>query len=516
MNALIPHSETPEIFLLEARRRRSTLVLLFALIATVALLAAFLWPKKYAASTTVLVQENNIIKPLMEGRAVPTGNADRAVIARQVIFSHKIMEEILDQGGWMASRPSALEQDRLIEGIKQRTNVSNERENLIRIEYADTDAQRAYMVTKALAGLFIAESLAAKERESQDAYEFISKEADQYRGKLSQAEDKLAAFRAHNADARPGSATDVNTHIGELRTQIETARLDMMEQGSRERALDKELSGESQISVVQTRAMQYRSQLAELQNQLDKLLLSDTDQHPDVIRVRHQIQDLREQADDAQKSGDRRRAAGVALADDDSVRFNPVYQQLRERLAESRRNAAAAAVRKSAGEALLQQELERSRRIADSANALSQLTRDFDMYRDIYQDLLKRRENARVSMNLDADHRGLTFAIQEPPTVPLRPLGLRFMHFSMAGLGLGLALPIGLLFALLRWDSRLRSPRHLEHLTGLPVLVSMPTYVNYRDSRRTRHRDAWLVLLLIAVTIAYAVAAILRWWMLQP
>jgi len=184
---------------------------------------------------------------------------------------------------------------------------------------------------------------------------------------------------------------------------------------------------------------------------------------------------------------------------------------LRSRLDEVKRNAAAAQARMSASESLLQSELDRSGRIANTANALSELTRDYEVNRDIYQDLLKRRENARVSMKLDADHRGLTFNIQEPAALPLRPLGFRFLHFGIAGLGLGLAFPAALLFALVRWDPRVRSVNQLEQTTGLPVLATIPTYMNSRDRQHARKRDTLLLLLLLAVIAAYAIALVLKW-----
>ena len=49
----------------------------------------------------------------MEGRAVATGVADRASIAREVIFSRKVMNEILGAGGWLDKQPSAIDQDRM-------------------------------------------------------------------------------------------------------------------------------------------------------------------------------------------------------------------------------------------------------------------------------------------------------------------------------------------------------------------------------------------------------------------
>ena len=39
-------------------------------------------------------------------------------------------------------------------------------------------------------------------------------------------------------------------------------------------------------------------------------------------------------------------------------------------------------------------------------SALAELTRDYEVNRDIYQDMLRRRENARVSMELDRERRG--------------------------------------------------------------------------------------------------------------
>src|SRR5262249_46213972 len=366
---------------------RGMLVIVFAVIALAGLVTGVLWPKKFASSTSILVQESNIIKPLMEGRAVATGNADRAAIAREGIFSKRIMDEILKTGGWMQGNPTPLDQEKIIEQIKLRTSIANLRENLLQITYADSDPDRAFAVTKRLAELFIQESLAAKERESRDAYEFIDGQVQSYRQKLSDAEDKLSAYRGKNADARPGSETDANTRISSLRTQVENARMELMEQRSKESAIVAQLSGESEITAVQTREGQYRARLVELQEQLDKLLLQYTDQHPDVIRVRHQIADLTASLKQEEAAKSARKAAGTPAPVDESVQYNPLYQELRSKLAEVRRNAAATGSRMSASETLLQRELDRSRRIADSENVLSELTRDYEVNRDIYQDL---------------------------------------------------------------------------------------------------------------------------------
>ena len=494
----------------EARRRRVALGVGFALIALAALAAGMLWPRKYVASTTILAQESSIITPLMEGAAAPTANKNRANMARDVIFSRKVMSRILEVGGWMSAHPSPVEQDRIAEGIKSRTLVQITRDNLITITYHDNDAKRTYEVARAFAQLFISESLASKQRESREAYEFINSQVEAYRTKLTDAEDKLKSYRDANADARPGSEADTSARISQLRTQIESARMDLMERRSQEASLAAQLTGESEISTVQTAGGALRAQLGELQTQLSKLQLTYTDSYPDVVRIRHQMDDLKQQLARADQRQQAAQASGTPTALESNVTFNPAYQQLKTQLSTTRAATAAAAARMSASESMLQAELQRSNRIANSENVVAELTRDYNVNRDVYQDLLKRRENARVSMNLDAEQRGLTFLIQNPAVMPLAPSGLRFMHFGLAGIVLSLAIPIGLLLALVWFDPRARSTWQIEHAVGVPVLASIPFYPTPRDRRRDQLRNMIVTLTVVGVAVVYLIAVWLR------
>ncbi|MBA2079834.1 XrtA system polysaccharide chain length determinant [Rhodanobacter sp. PCA2] len=489
------------VLLEEGRRRRVALALVFAAIMLAALVLGLLWPKKYEASTTILVQESNIIAPLMKGAATPTGTTNRADIARAVILSQKVLDKVLAEGGWLASHPNPVELDRITNGIKSRTQVRFSRDNLLTISYHDSDPARTYKVTRLFGQLFISESLASKQRESRDAFEFINSQVEAYKRKLTGAEDKLKVYRENNVDARPGTEAATAARINELRAQVENTRMDVMEKRSQEASLAAQLSGESAVSAVQTTASLYQAQLADLQAQLDKLLLTYTNDYPDVVRVRHQMQDLQQQLAQAERS--RQNPGGRSPSLGGNAQFNPLYQQIKSQLADLRGQIAAGTARMNASQAMLASELERSRRIAGSENATAELTRDYDVNRDVYQDLLKRRENARVSMDLDANQQGLTFAVQNPALMPLIPTGLRFLHFAVAGTLLGLALPLGLLFGVARFDPRVRSAEQLERLTGLPVLATVPYYATPQDKRREQLRNLMLATILAVVAVSY-------------
>lgn len=494
------------VLLTEARRRLGTMILIFVVIALGALALGLAWPKRYDASTTILAQESSIITPLMEGAASPTGTKNRANIARDVIFSRPVMNQVLADAGLLQNKPSPAEIDRIIDGIKARTVVHLSHGNLITISYHDSDPKRAFEVTRDFGKLFISESLASKQRESRDAYKFIDSQVEAYRQKLTAAEENLKRYRENNVDARPGSDANINSRISELRSQVETAKLDLMQKRSQEASLMSQLSGESEVTAVQTTDGVYRAQLADLQAKLDKLLLNYTNEYPDVVRTRHQMDDIKRQiqAEDAKRQA--AKLAGTPVAIDGNAQFNPLYQQLKSQLAALRGDIAATAARLTASQAMLNDELERAKRVAGSENVVAELTRDYDVNRDVYQDLLKRRENARVSMNLDATQQGLNFIVQDPAVLPLAPSGLRFIHFALVGIVMAVGVPLGLLFLLVRFDPRVRSAEQLEQLTGLPMLATIPYYQAPQDRRRQQMQFVLLGAVAFAIVLAYLVS----------
>lgn len=490
------------------RRRPVRYAAIFAGIALLGLAVGIMLPKKYASRTTIVVEDSNIIRPLMEGRAVPTAVADRAALAKEVAFSNKVMHNILQVGGWMDDHPSPVAQDRLIEQIKNRTQIDTG-EKLIQIEYSDSDPHRAYVVTKALGDQVISESLANKERESREAFQFIDAQVKAYHDKLEQSEARLEAYRSANPDARPGVETEVNTRIADLRHQVDAADMDLQNARSRENAIRTELGNESEVSAVQTREGQIRAQMADLMNERAKLLLTYTDQYPDVVRINHQLDDLQGQLKSAEARSKTASAQGGSSLESTSA-VNPLYSELRSKLAAARSDSASIAARRATAEELLGGVMAQNRGIAAAASALAELTRDYEVNRDLYQDLLKRRENARLSMNLDEGHRGMSFRVQEPALVPVRASGLRLMHVAIASLAVAVLLPLALLLAMVKFDQKLRSPDQVETLSAVPLLGVTPRYRTRAGRASMLRQGALAASLFLSVPLVYGMLALFR------
>lgn len=499
----LPLIELLPASLREMQRRLLTLVMLFVVISLISLAIAYSWPKQYYASTTILVSEDNIIRQLMEGRAVATSVYDRAAIAREVVFSRRVMDQTLVAGGWSASELDQAERDRLAKNIEGRTTIGSPRENLIRIEYWDTEPGRAQTVTASFAEQFMAESAEAKRRESREAYEFIAGQVSEYHNRLVRAEGRLKQFLESSEDAQPGSGREVTARVGELRRNLENWQMEQQELRSRMLTLQGqlgELGSDTQLDSYQN---QLRSQIARLQSELDSQMLDLTPRHPDVVRTRHRIEALKEEM---------AAAADRIRRGEDSSRtlHSPLHQELGSTQASVRREIAGYDARIRSGRALLADEIERGRRVADSDMELAELSRDHAVNQEIYADLLNRLENARLSMHMDETGNGLTFSVHEPAVEPARPSGLRFLHIAAGGLTAAFAMPLGLILLLVRLDPRVRSPQSLERAADLPLLVAMPRYWTDTDRRRWWIRVRLSILALVLTLLAFGGAGWLR------
>ena len=450
MTARVPPGELLPVLAAEAGRRMLMLGATFAIIAISALAIGIGLPRSYESSTTIVLQRGNAAAALPGDHAIPAATADLVARARELLFSPKVLNELVAADGSTEQR-SAVEQDRMIEAIGNRIDITSPGDDRVRISYSDGDPARSLRITRHLGELFVRESLAAKERESRGTFDFLDRQAKGYQRKLTDAEDKLQSYRQATADS--GRAGDGNARVSRLHAQVEQARVELVEQRAREGALVSQLSDPAEPSPLPTR-----------------------ESPPNAAGVAHEAP----------------------------------YEALRGKLADARRESAAIASRVEEAEAALKAELGRAD-VTQGGNEMAALVREYETNRGIYEDLLRRRENARMAMDLDASQQGLVFLIEQPAVMPQHPSGPRLAHFAIAGLLLAVLLPLAMLFGSARLDPRVRSAAQLERLTGLPMLATIPTYPTPADRRRTAMHATVLALIVAGVMLCYAVALVVQW-----
>lgn len=508
------------VLLKEGRRRLLTLTAMFSILAVAGLFIGLALPKRYDASTLIVVESNDIIKPLIGGRTQPTSIADQTAVINQIVLGKRVMREVLQFGGWVkpppARQPDAREEERLINKLRSKIKIEVTRDAMVRISYSDSDPERTYKVTNKLADIYLREGDAGKERESREAFEFIDKQVKEYADKLADIHGKvLAQYRGDVSGTTPTPAVAVDPATPRPRSKISAEELADLR--AQEALLETQIAPAKKPAAppkTDTRAEeQARTRVLQLQADLDRLQNNFTDEHPDVKRVKRELASAKAELDRLeQQSAQRETQSELAAKYEDDF-----AKAARERLEAVRKKIAAAT-----GTPMRPVTVTTARAATPSAadtvdpemrgvgrdTALSELLRRYEATRDVYQDLLKRRENARVSMELDAEHHGLGMRVQEAAELPASASSLRLMHLSLIAFMFALLVPLGFLVLMVRLDGRVRSPHQIERL--VPLLGAISYAPGHREKSRFRSRGMMAALMVAGVFVVYIATFIFK------
>jgi hypothetical protein len=191
--------------------------------------------------------------------------------------------------------------------------------------------------------------------------------------------------------------------------------------------------------------------------------------------------------------------------------INVVAQQLRQDLYNTKTLIATLNARLADTKNSLKVQNDRASRIPEIAATLADLNRDLGVNQTLYNDLLGRREYARVSMNVDKENQGLTLRVREPANYPTRTSGPRLIHFVITGLFLSVGVPLTAILARQHLDQKIRIGQKLESVDrALPVFVEIPHLATPKEARRMRFEYGLLASTLVMAVIGAGAVGILR------
>jgi uncharacterized protein involved in exopolysaccharide biosynthesis len=111
----------------------------------------------------------------------------------------------------------------------------------------------------------------------------------------------------------------------------------------------------------------------------------------------------------------------------------------------------------------------------DVEGKLAEQQREYNVTLATYNDLLKRRQDAAIRVDLDRSRFAQLFKVMQPAKVPAAPF--RPIRQLVLAIALAAGLILGLAGAVVRdyFDETFRDPAELARHTGLPVLASVPS-----------------------------------------
>ena len=465
------------------------------LVCVVGWLVVWVLPDKYQASARVFVDTQSILRPLLQGLAVEVNPDTQVGLVAKTLLSRPNLEEIVHKSGFLQSNPDAragdpVAKDRLLNRLSQRIDLvggGRENPNLYTIAFEDRDSQQAKNVIQAVVDVFQVNLEGDTRQDADAARRFLDDQVGQYETRLREAENRLKEFKLRNAGRMPSEGQTYNARLQQAAADLSSVRLELTQaenrRGSLQQqirdALQQQLKGDGEVVVLPI-----DQRIQSLEQNLDELLIRFTDKHPDVSILKQTIADLKKQREQDRLKYTASLAESGGNARGQNV--NTVYQQLKVKLAEEEGNIASLRVR-------VDEYVKRYRDLQDQISTLprieaelASLNRDYEVNRQQHEQLLARRESARLSLQAEQSKQDIRFKIIDPPQVPLKPSGPKRLVLMTLVLGGGLAAGLALAFLLAQLRPTFDSRHGLRHIEDIPVFGDVSLVLSPAARRRER------------------------------
>ena len=403
----------------------------------------YVTPNQYEATARVYIDTQNMLKPLMSGLTVAPNMDQIVTMMTRTLISRPNMEKVARMTDLDVRAKTPKETEALLDGLASDIKLSaNARgDDLYVISYRHRDPEIAKRVVQSLLTILVEGSLGTKRKDTDTAKRFIEDQLKGYEEKLIAAESALKDFKQKHVGLMPGQGGDYFTKLAGAQQSLSEAQLALREAESRRDQLKRQLQDEDpevKGSEAATANPEIDARIQDLQKRLDQLRLVYTERHPDVVATKRLVDQLEQQKKDEAKT--RKPTAASAGSSP-----NPFYQQLGISLAEAEANVASLRARTGELSGRLGQLKQAVNMVPQVEADLTQLTRDYEVNKTNYDQLLTRRESAEISGEMESKTEVIDFRVVDPPRVPSkpafpnRPLLISLVLLGALGGGLALA-----------------------------------------------------------------------------
>jgi polysaccharide chain length determinant protein (PEP-CTERM system associated) len=470
---MIGHRQlTMEDYAAMFRRHKRTFILLAVLGPALGYLLCFVLPKEYTSQTTILVEQPAV--PTSYVTDINSGDLkQRLTTLQEQILSRSRLEGMISKFGlYPRERAQHASMEALVDRLRKKIVVtpvkpmaesnSTQLPGFV-IKVSDRDPALAQKLCNEVASVFMQENQRVKQEQAGGTTVFLDKRVADAKAKLDDQDAKLAAFKGRYSGALPDEQQANLNVLAGLNTQLDAAT-QALNRAQQDKSFAESVLAQ-QIASQSADNPSAQKQLADMQSQLAALLAKDTEDHPDVVRMRQSIADLKQKMASSQAAA----PTGGATVD------TPETQQLRAQVHQydaimKEKTAQQRDVQRQI--ALYQSRLQLSPSVEEQYKVL---TRDHQTALDFYNDLLKKRSESAMVSDMNHQAESAEFRILDAANLPEGPSFPNPLYFSLGGLAAGLALAVGIIALRELRDKTLRTEEDVEFFLQLPTLANIPS-----------------------------------------
>jgi polysaccharide chain length determinant protein (PEP-CTERM system associated) len=467
--------------------------------AAIGLAYAVLVPAQYEATARVYVDTESVLKPLMVGLAVQPNVQQQVEILGRTLLSRPNIERLIQAAELDKEVTTQKQRSALVDRVYKKIEVTGAKSDLFSLSYRDPDPAKAKRAIEALLSIFVESGLTSKRRDTDKARQFLDEQIREYEAVLGQAERRLKDFKLQNFE-NLGTAQDSVGSMVTLDTEIQKARNELRAAEQRRDAVRRQLDSEKPLHLTE----RVDSRRDALQRNLDELLLKYTDDHPDVQNARRLLADLDEQ----------RRAA---LASKGEASSGPVgqpniaYQQLKVSLADAEGNVAEMRSRLSGLEERYNKVRSSARLKPELEEQLAQLNREYQVQKNNFEQLVARRESAKLTGQLD-ESAAVDFRVIDPPRVSSEPVEPSRPRLLLSVFVLSLAAGVAVSYLVSQLSPTMSTVNEVRDTAQRPVLGAISFQLT--DSALQQRRRGYLLFAggVVGLLATFATSIVLMGW----
>jgi polysaccharide biosynthesis transport protein len=480
-------------------------------------LAVALIPNSYESQARVFAQMQTIL-PDKIGITAAERQGDLLRV-KQTLTSTQNLEKVVRRTDLNLLVGSERDLAAQVEKLRENIKITAQQDNLFEISASSgvagfsnaQNAKTASAIVQNLLDLFVEENLSGDRAETGQTLGFLDEELRRRERQLQEAEQRRVDFETRFMGMLPGEGS-IAQRMAAARSELANIEQAQMSAQGSLNAIRGQMAGIPQsISTPNlagaggTGGGYATAQIAALEAQLSQARAKGwTDNHPDVINARQQIERLRPQAatERASNSG-----AGGAFSTP-----NPVYASLRAMIAEKEAQFAAASARKGQIEAALQQLASKQAEEPGVVAEQARLNRDYEVLKRQYDKLLEDREQVRLRSDVQSKTDAINVKIIDPPSRPNVPVAPNRPLLLTIILIVALAVGAGAAFAKAQIQTTFPTQNRLEQVTGLPVLGAVGKVITAERKAEARQRLKWFAGAGGALAASYALLMLVEFW----
>jgi succinoglycan biosynthesis transport protein ExoP len=481
-------------------KRRYVFIATALIIVTGAVLAGYILPRIYEAKSTVFI-ERNVIETLVKGIAITPSMEDRLSVLSYTLKSRNLLLKVVGDVGFGVDPNNVAATEKLLERIRRDTDITTDvtkrrgEMNLFIISYRDRNPRRAQEFTNALVSRYIEENTSEKRQEAYGANRFLGEQIKHFKEKLDGAEAKIVNFRKEKGIF---VVVDESKLVQEIKThheKLDELKVNRMELEAKIKLIKKQLKEENPytVAILGRRTDAPGSRLLMLQNKLNELMMKYTENYPEVIRTKAEIESLKMQLKSQAAENKDAEAAepDVSGSETEMSTLNPMYQQLKEEQAKMGIELVALTAREAHLKELIASKEAHLRDIPVEKKKLMDMERERDTYKKIYEDLIQRLGQSEVSKQMEVQDKAATFRVVDPAVLPAKPVSPNRVKLMLMGIFMGLAGGLAMVIGLDSLDKSVKTVDSLRAL-AVPVLAVIPSIRNEEELRKIRRRDIFI------------------------